>query len=81
MDRAEAVHRAWFILEIGTFILGLAALQVLFGRTPRAYPKKWPEWVRREKEPRLFWSNIFVWLALGLYCIGLAAARLIPFSN
>jgi hypothetical protein len=81
VDRAEAVQRAWFILEIGSFILGLTALQVLFGRTPRAHPKLWPEWVRRETEPRLFWFNIFVWLAFGLYCLGLAAARLIPFSS
>ena len=80
MSHADAINRAWFVLEIGVVILVLVALQICAGRTPRAYAK-WPGWVRREKEPRTFWSNVGCQLLLGVFCIGLALTRFIQFSN
>lgn len=80
MSHAEAIHRSWVILEIGTTVLVLAALQILTGRTPKMFAIT-PGWVKREKEPREFWSNLSVWLAIGIFAVILALTRLLGFSN
>ena len=79
MNHADAIHRAWGVLWFGVGVLFLVVLQVLFGKVPRAY--HWLQWIKKEEETGVFWFNVLVWLGLGLFCLGLAAARLIPFSN
>lgn len=82
MTAAEAIHRAWVVLEIGLVIFALGVAQVFMGKAFLGYG--WPNlppWVYRKDRPIFFWLNVAVFFVTGAFAIGLAASRLLQNSN
>lgn len=78
MSAEDAIRRGWVILVFGIAILIATALQIVTGKTFKAFARTAFELIDRKKEPVMFWFSMIVWAGLGLFCVGLALSRLIP---
>ncbi|HEY7977955.1 MAG TPA: hypothetical protein VID67_07155 [Rhizomicrobium sp.] len=76
MTEAETIRRAWIVLVIGLILLAWSVFQLWMGKAFVGYDWRQSAWALRKKEPGLFWGNILVIVAAGLFAIGLALTRL-----
>ena len=78
MIHAESIPIAGLMFGLGLVFLFLAGLQVWAGRAFLGFGWPWHRtlWFYREKEPADFWFRVGSMGALGVFCIGLAAVKL-----